>query len=321
MEQSRFSSHPNQLNKPPLPVNIDSAKIFVGGLSWQSTEVSLRKHFEQYGNVVSVEVMRDRNTGDPRGFAFVVFDSDDTVDIVMKHQHEIDNKVVDVKRAQARGFAPPSIHPMKKQMIENSLKDASTKIEDKNNKIFVGGLPLHVEKDELSKHFSQFGVVTDAVVMMDPTHTRSRGFGFVTFEMGSGAVQRALADQPHTMHGKFVEIKLAQPKENNSANHQSGASGGRRNQTTSANDSNTVSNARTSNTLIHSEFFGLASAYARNGWKAGFASRAFGQSGWAVLGWDAGDLAPERSGFSFKLLEIKDESAVEREAKRRKLSA
>jgi RNA-binding protein Musashi len=41
----------------------DATKIFVGGLSWQTTEESLRWHFEQYGTVVSVEVMRDRHTG------------------------------------------------------------------------------------------------------------------------------------------------------------------------------------------------------------------------------------------------------------------
>ena len=52
---------------------LDEAKIFVGGLSWQTTEETLRYHFEQYGEVKAVEVMRDRNTGDPRGFAFVVF--------------------------------------------------------------------------------------------------------------------------------------------------------------------------------------------------------------------------------------------------------
>lgn len=34
---------------------MDLGKIFVGGLSWQTTEESLRWHFEQYGRVVSVE--------------------------------------------------------------------------------------------------------------------------------------------------------------------------------------------------------------------------------------------------------------------------
>merc|ERR1719246_2567 len=92
-------------------VQHDMAKIFVGGLSWQSSEETLRYHFEQYGEVVSVEVMRDRNTGDPRGFAFVVFTDDATVELVMQNlPHEINHKIVDVKRAQARGSAPPSIH-------------------------------------------------------------------------------------------------------------------------------------------------------------------------------------------------------------------
>ena len=90
---------------------LDQGKIFVGGLSWQTNEESLRWHFEQYGKVVSVEVMRDRVTGDPRGFAFVVFAEMSTVDLVMKEaSHEINHKIVDVKRAQARGVAPPSIH-------------------------------------------------------------------------------------------------------------------------------------------------------------------------------------------------------------------
>ena len=76
--------------------SLDSCKIFVGGLSWQTTEESLRYHFEQFGTVVSVEVMRDRVTGDPRGFAFVVFSEESIVDLVMsERKHEINHKVVD----------------------------------------------------------------------------------------------------------------------------------------------------------------------------------------------------------------------------------
>ena len=78
--------HHNNFHKPAVNASsqIDAAKIFVGGLSWQTTEETLRYHFEQYGEVVSVEVMRDRQTGDPRGFAFVVFKSDETVDLILK---------------------------------------------------------------------------------------------------------------------------------------------------------------------------------------------------------------------------------------------
>lgn len=46
-------------------------KLFVGNLPWAATESDIRAHFAQAGEVVSVEVMMDKFTGRPRGFAFV----------------------------------------------------------------------------------------------------------------------------------------------------------------------------------------------------------------------------------------------------------
>jgi RNA recognition motif-containing protein len=45
--------------------------IFVGNLDFGTTEDALRSLFEQYGTVDRVSVIRDRDTGQPRGFAFV----------------------------------------------------------------------------------------------------------------------------------------------------------------------------------------------------------------------------------------------------------
>jgi len=332
------------MNSSGLPVNIDAAKIFVGGLSWQSNEESLKQHFQQYGNVLSVEVMRDRNTGDPRGFAFIVFDNDDTVEAIMRTKHEIDSKIVDVKRAQARGFAPPSIHPKMRTQQDDTMsvdtpngnnantgmkmpipQKVTTNDDKKNNKIFVGGLPLHVTKDELSKHFSQYGTVTDAVVMMDATHTRSRGFGFVTFAIDPNinAAQKAMADQPHSMHGKFVEIKLAQPKEAGGNTALPGINPNintRLHKYMNQDSMNKINITGNTLPIINSEFFGLAASYARGGWKAGYGSKAFGKAGWAVLGWDDGGVAPERNGFSFDLVLRQEKKQEERDSKRLKTS-
>eukprot|EP00592_Proboscia_alata_P016336 CAMPEP_0194395986 /NCGR_PEP_ID=MMETSP0174-20130528/124727_1 /TAXON_ID=216777 /ORGANISM="Proboscia alata, Strain PI-D3" /LENGTH=487 /DNA_ID=CAMNT_0039191981 /DNA_START=35 /DNA_END=1496 /DNA_ORIENTATION=- len=370
--QTQASTHTPAPTQTPtqLPANIDAAKIFVGGLSWQTTEESLRYHFEQFGEVVSVEIMRDRNTNNPRGFAFVVFSEDATVELVMRDPeapqngngrfsnrvHEINHKVVDVKRAQARGLAPPSIHygdappdgvpikaegggpnvgppppfapnpymnakhqqpppsnnPQQQQQhaannqnqtpspesLQNKIfvgglhqdhkvvdvkraqarglappsihygdappdgvpikaegggpnvappppfapnpymnakhqqpppsnnpsqqqqqhansgnNNQTPSPESLQNKIFVGGLHLGVDREALKTYFSQFGCVVDAIVMVDPIHRRSRGFGFVTFEDGSMGAQRAMAhNTPHKLLDKFVEIKLATPK-------------------------------------------------------------------------------------------------------------
>ena len=45
--------------------------IFVGNLSFQTTQDELHAAFAQYGNVERVNIVTDRDTGQPRGFAFV----------------------------------------------------------------------------------------------------------------------------------------------------------------------------------------------------------------------------------------------------------
>lgn len=48
-----------------------SKKLYVGNLPFSSTEEDLRQLFERHGSVDSVAVITDRETGRPRGFAFV----------------------------------------------------------------------------------------------------------------------------------------------------------------------------------------------------------------------------------------------------------
>jgi RNA recognition motif-containing protein len=45
--------------------------IYVGNLSWQTTEADIRQAFEAYGAVSSVAIITDKNTGESRGFGFV----------------------------------------------------------------------------------------------------------------------------------------------------------------------------------------------------------------------------------------------------------
>ena len=53
-----------------------------------------------------------------------------------------------------------------------------------HNKVFVGGLPPHVDLEELKKIFEQFGSVVDVVVMLDHTTIFSRGSAVSSLRMG-----------------------------------------------------------------------------------------------------------------------------------------
>ena len=79
---------------------IRTKKIFVGGLAPTVTEHELRKYFEHYGTITDLVVMYDSSTQRPRGFGFVVYDSEDVVDrVVQRRFHQLNGKVVEVKRS------------------------------------------------------------------------------------------------------------------------------------------------------------------------------------------------------------------------------
>jgi cold-inducible RNA-binding protein len=50
---------------------VNSAKLYVGNLSYETTEASIRTAFEAHGEVASVNLITDRDSGRPKGFGFV----------------------------------------------------------------------------------------------------------------------------------------------------------------------------------------------------------------------------------------------------------
>ena len=54
---------------------MSNAKLFVGNLSFNTTENDLQDMFAAHGNVVEANLMMDRTTGRPRGFGFVTMSS------------------------------------------------------------------------------------------------------------------------------------------------------------------------------------------------------------------------------------------------------
>ncbi|KAK9906003.1 hypothetical protein M0R45_000128 [Rubus argutus] len=136
----------------------DQGKLFIGGISWETSEDKLKEYFSNYGDVLQTEkhtidgrtveakralsreeqqtsvragnpnsgrnagsggnvrtkkifvdvvVMYDQNTGRPRGFGFISFDTEDAVDRVLhKTFHDLSGKQVEVKRALPKDANP-----------------------------------------------------------------------------------------------------------------------------------------------------------------------------------------------------------------------
>lgn len=73
---------------------METGKLFVGGISWDTTEERLRDYFQAFGDVIEAVIMKDRNTGRARGFGFVVFAEASVADKVVRERHVIDGRTV-----------------------------------------------------------------------------------------------------------------------------------------------------------------------------------------------------------------------------------
>ncbi|KAK1148301.1 hypothetical protein N8T08_010110 [Aspergillus melleus] len=80
-----------------------TSKIFVGGVSQEANEQDFKQFFMQFGRVIDATLMIDKDTGRPRGFGFVTFDSEAAVEAALSRPLEILNKPIEVKKAQPRG--------------------------------------------------------------------------------------------------------------------------------------------------------------------------------------------------------------------------
>ncbi|XP_075505687.1 heterogeneous nuclear ribonucleoprotein 1-like [Primulina tabacum] len=89
-------------------------KIFVGGLASTVTESDFKSYFDQFGTITDAVVMYDHNTQRPRGFGFITYDSEDAVErVLFKTFHELNGKMVEVKRAVPKELSPgPSRSPL-----------------------------------------------------------------------------------------------------------------------------------------------------------------------------------------------------------------
>lgn len=77
-------------------------KLFIGNLSFDTTDASLEEAFAEHGNVVSAKVITDRDTGRSRGFGFVEFETAEEAAAAMKAMdgQDVDGRAIRVNEAQ-----------------------------------------------------------------------------------------------------------------------------------------------------------------------------------------------------------------------------
>ncbi|XP_028435644.1 heterogeneous nuclear ribonucleoprotein A0-like [Perca flavescens] len=170
-------------------------KLFVGVLNIETTEDGIHKYFEQFGMLNDCVVVMNQQLGRSRCFGFITYlMPEEASSAIAAKPHVVKGRNVELKRAIAREVA-------NNPDILGNIK-----------KVFVGGVKDHIEADNLTEYFSQFGVVEKAEIISDEQTGRKRGFGFVFFEDTDSATKAVLAKY-HVIIGNKVEVKKALTKQ------------------------------------------------------------------------------------------------------------
>lgn len=176
-------------------------KVFVGGLSWQTTNEEFEDFFADFGEIIDSVVMR-KEDGKSRGFGFVTFANPAHAEDVLNRDIELGGRRVDCKPAVPRDQLSGRM---------DGGRAPVSRMGPRTSKIFVGGLSKDTTKEEFEHYFAKYGQITDGIVMTDRETGRSRGFGFITFESEASA-DKVVSQAVHIISGKQVETKKAIPK-------------------------------------------------------------------------------------------------------------
>jgi RNA recognition motif-containing protein len=82
-------------------------KLYVGNLSFSTTEEALQAEFEAHGQVEEVAIISDRDTGRPRGFAFVTMNNDNEARTAIEALNgtDLDGRTITVNEARPKSTA------------------------------------------------------------------------------------------------------------------------------------------------------------------------------------------------------------------------
>ncbi|XP_060203836.1 heterogeneous nuclear ribonucleoprotein Q isoform X1 [Lycium barbarum] len=183
LTEEEQKEHAELLALPP-----HGSEVFIGGIPRDVTEEDLRDLCEPLGEIHEVRVMRNRDTGESKGFAFVAFT---TKDEAQKAIEELHNK------------------EYKGKTIRCSLSETKYRL-------FIGNVPKSWSDDEFRKVIDETGPGAELIELIkDPQNpARNRGFAFVEYynNVCADYSRKKMASANFKLEGNSPTVTWADPK-------------------------------------------------------------------------------------------------------------
>ena len=161
----------DSLNNLELQEVIPGYKMFIGGLEPSVQANDLLDYFGQYGEITWVELIGKKKKVN-KGYAFMKFKNLCDLQNVIKSPHYILGREVDCKIANSDASALPQVE--------------APAVKPTEGKIYIPLIPSFLTKEDIRKHFSQYGELTEVLLMIRRKETKS--FAYVGFSKKQDAL-------------------------------------------------------------------------------------------------------------------------------------
>ncbi|CAI0391731.1 unnamed protein product [Linum tenue] len=217
-EESEEKKHAELLALPP-----HGSEVYVGGIPHDVSEHDLRHFCESVGEVTEVRIMKGKESGEGKGYAFVTFRTKELANKAMKDLNNSEFKGKKVKCSASQANHRLFIGNIPRSWGEKDMKNVVMKIGPgvvsvellKVRAIYVKNLPKDITQDQLRQLFEHHGNITKVVLPpAKPGHERSR-FGFVHFSERSSAMKALKNTERYEIDGQVLDCSLAKPQADN----------------------------------------------------------------------------------------------------------
>uniref|UniRef100_G1PYT7 RRM domain-containing protein n=1 Tax=Myotis lucifugus TaxID=59463 RepID=G1PYT7_MYOLU len=162
-----------------------AGKMFIGGLSRNTSKEALFEYLSQYGEIIDFTIKTHPETGVSRGFGFVLFEDKAAVEKALQvKEHQVEGRKFELRKAQAMELKFPP------------------------RKVFVGGVNPKMPEDKIRQYFGTFGAIEHIELPVCPKTNERRSFCFITYT-DEVPVRKLLETRFHLLGSRPCEVKIA----------------------------------------------------------------------------------------------------------------
>uniref|UniRef100_A0A9I9CMS7 RRM domain-containing protein n=1 Tax=Cucumis melo TaxID=3656 RepID=A0A9I9CMS7_CUCME len=168
LDEDELEKHAQLLALPP-----HGSEVFIGGLSRDVLEEDLREMCESLGEIFEIRIIKDKDSGESKGYAFIAFKT--------------------------------------KEAAQKAIEDLHGK-EVKVKALYVKNIPENTTTEQLKELFQQHGEVTKVNMPPGKAGSSKRDFAFIHYAERSSALKAVKETEKYEIEGQLLEVVLAKPQ-------------------------------------------------------------------------------------------------------------